>query len=170
MNYVFRFILCLLFLFSCIISIIFNYFIQIEIIDIISLWLSLHIALHVALCLQIRWLSLHIAGPSQCPLVDKPHPASVAGTRPAVAGCSRKEVAQALGARQSSITSVSFIFSHLKSTLSLYLFVATLITFFPVDMTALTKPFTPQCLVASEVNSLTTGRLNHVYLITPSAQ
>ena len=33
-------------------------------------------------------------GPSQCPWVDKPHPASVAGTRPAVTGCARKDVAQ----------------------------------------------------------------------------
>ena len=38
--------------------------------------------------------SLHITGPAQRPRVDKPHPTSVAGTRPAVAGCARKEVAQ----------------------------------------------------------------------------
>jgi hypothetical protein len=38
--------------------------------------------------------SLHITGPAQLPRVDKPHPTSVAGTRPAVAGCTRKEVAQ----------------------------------------------------------------------------
>ena len=64
-------------------------------IDIIAL--PLHVALHVALCLQRYWLSLHIAGPSQCPRVDKPHPASVPGTRPAVAGRSRKEIVQAVG-------------------------------------------------------------------------
>ena len=38
--------------------------------------------------------SLHITGPAQRPRVDKPHPTSVAGNRPAVAGCARKEVAQ----------------------------------------------------------------------------
>ena len=41
--------------------------------------------------------SLHITSrvrPAQCPRVDKPHPTSVAGNRPAVAGCARKEVAQ----------------------------------------------------------------------------
>ena len=38
--------------------------------------------------------SLHITGPAQLPRVDKPHPTSVTGTRPAVTGCTRKEVAQ----------------------------------------------------------------------------
>jgi hypothetical protein len=38
--------------------------------------------------------SLHINGPRQCPRVDKPHPASIASTLPAVAGCARKEVAK----------------------------------------------------------------------------
>ena len=38
--------------------------------------------------------SLHITGPSQCPRVDNPHPASIAGTRPAVAGRPGKVVAQ----------------------------------------------------------------------------
>jgi hypothetical protein len=53
----------------------------------------------LALCLQCYWLSLHIAGPSQCTRVDKlePHHASVPGTRSAVAGRSRKEIAQAVG-------------------------------------------------------------------------
>ncbi len=37
---------------------------------------------------------LHITRPSQCPGIDKPHPASIAGTRPAVAGRARKNVAQ----------------------------------------------------------------------------
>jgi hypothetical protein len=39
-------------------------------------------------------LSLHTQGPSQCPRVDKLHLPSVAGTRPAVAGSTRKDVAQ----------------------------------------------------------------------------
>jgi hypothetical protein len=38
--------------------------------------------------------SQHITGPPQCPRVDKPHPASIASTRLAVAGCAWKEVAQ----------------------------------------------------------------------------
>ena len=38
--------------------------------------------------------SLHITRPSQCPRVDKPHPASIAGTRPAVAGRPGKVAAQ----------------------------------------------------------------------------
>ena len=54
----------------------------------------LHVAQHVAQCRQPCFHSLHITGPSQCPRVDKPHPASVAGTRPAVAWCSRKDVSQ----------------------------------------------------------------------------
>ncbi len=54
-------------------------------------------ALHVALRHQPHWLSLHIAGPSQFPLVDKPHPASVTGTLPAaVSWCSREEIVQAV--------------------------------------------------------------------------
>ena len=39
-------------------------------------------------------ISLHVTGPSQCPRVDKPHPAPITGTRLAVAGRARKEVAQ----------------------------------------------------------------------------
>jgi hypothetical protein len=35
------------------------------------------------LCLQLQWLSLHIAGPAQSPRIDKPHPASVPGPLPA---------------------------------------------------------------------------------------
>ena len=55
----------------------------------------LHVTLHVAQShSQPPFHSLHITRPSQCPRVDKPHPASVAGTRPAVAGCARKDVAQ----------------------------------------------------------------------------
>jgi hypothetical protein len=54
----------------------------------------LQTALYVAPCLHPPFHSLHITGPSQCPRVEKPHPASVAGTRPAVAGCARKEVVQ----------------------------------------------------------------------------
>ena len=38
--------------------------------------------------------ALHIPGPSQSPRVDEPHPATVAGARPAVAGCAIKHVAQ----------------------------------------------------------------------------
>jgi hypothetical protein len=38
--------------------------------------------------------SLHTTGPSQSLRVDKPHPASIAATQPAVAGCVRKDVAQ----------------------------------------------------------------------------
>jgi hypothetical protein len=45
-------------------------------------------------CCQPPHYSLHIPGPSQCPRVEKPHPASVSGTRPAVAGCTRKDIAQ----------------------------------------------------------------------------
>ena len=65
-----------------------TYFTLNEIIDIMAIIdiILLHVALHVALCLEPHWLSLHIAGPSQCPRVDKPHPASVPRTRPAVAG------------------------------------------------------------------------------------
>jgi hypothetical protein len=50
----------------------------------------LQAALDVALCLQPPFHSLHIAGPSKCPRVDKPHPASVAGTRPAVGAPGKK--------------------------------------------------------------------------------
>ncbi len=56
MHYVFRFILSQLYLWEQIISIILNYFIPIEIIDIIAL--PLHAALHVVLCLQSYLLSL----------------------------------------------------------------------------------------------------------------
>ena len=48
----------------------------------------------VAQCLQSPFHSLRITGPSQYPRVDKPHPASVACTLPAAAGCARKDVAQ----------------------------------------------------------------------------
>ena len=93
MHYVFQCILCQLFLWQSIISMIFNYFIPIEIIDIIAL--PLHVVRHVALCLQRSSLSLHIARPSQCPRVDKPHPAFVSETR--LAGRSWKVIAQAVG-------------------------------------------------------------------------
>ncbi len=39
-------------------------------------------------------ISLHVTGPSEFPRVDKPHAASIAGTRPAVAGSTRKDVVQ----------------------------------------------------------------------------
>ncbi len=91
----FQCILCQFFVWQYIISIIFNYFIPIELIDIIAR--PLPVALHVALCPQRPSLSLHIAGPSQCPCVDKPHPASVSRTRPAVAGRSWKASAKAVG-------------------------------------------------------------------------
>ncbi len=39
-------------------------------------------------------ISLYITGPSQCPQVDKPHLASIAGTLSAVAGHAWEEVAQ----------------------------------------------------------------------------
>ena len=48
------------------------------------------------LCLQVQWLSLHIAGPAQCPRVDKPHPASVPRPLPAVTGRSLEMIAQAV--------------------------------------------------------------------------
>ena len=44
----------------------------------------------------IPWDSLHVTGPSQCPWVDEPHPASIACARPAVAGSARKGVAHAV--------------------------------------------------------------------------
>jgi hypothetical protein len=66
-----------------IVSIMFNGFIQINLIDIISQ--PLHVALYVALCLQLHFHSLQFAGPSQYPQVDKPHFASVTSTLPAVA-------------------------------------------------------------------------------------
>ncbi len=46
------------------------------------------------MCLQPHWSSLHIAGPAQSPRVDKPHPASVSGTLPAVSGRAKKTIAQ----------------------------------------------------------------------------
>ncbi len=84
-----------------------NYFIQIKIIDTIAL--LLHVALHIEMCLQPYSLSLRIqvARPSKCPLVDKPRPASVAGTPQAVAVCSRKEVAQAVQ-NDSSVTNRNY--------------------------------------------------------------
>jgi hypothetical protein len=50
------------------------------------------------LCLQVQWLSLHIAGPARCPRVDKPHPASVPRPLPAraVTGRSLEMIAQAV--------------------------------------------------------------------------
>ncbi len=39
---------------------------------------------------------LHIQGPSKFTRVDKPHPASIAGSRLAVAGSARKDVAQVI--------------------------------------------------------------------------
>ena len=97
MHYVCRCVLCQLFIWQWIISIIFNNLIPIEIIDIIALPWPLDVDLHVALCPQRPSLSLHIAGPSKGPWVDKPHSASVSGTLPAVAGRSRKVSAQAVG-------------------------------------------------------------------------
>ena len=44
--------------------------------------------------LTARLASFHITGPSQCPRVDKPQPASIAGARSAVAGRPWKVVAQ----------------------------------------------------------------------------
>ncbi len=38
--------------------------------------------------------SLHVMGPRHCQRVDKPHPASIASTRPAGARCYWKQVAQ----------------------------------------------------------------------------
>jgi hypothetical protein len=69
----------------------FKYFIPIEVSDIIVL--PLHVVLHVALCLQRYWLSLHIAGPSQCPQTTSCiRPRNPAGGRQALperdcAGC-----------------------------------------------------------------------------------
>ena len=68
---------------------------QIEIIDIIGI-IDIIIVPRSSLCLQLQWLSLHIAGPAQSPRVDKPHPASVPGTLPAVAGRSHEMIAQAV--------------------------------------------------------------------------
>ncbi len=48
------------------------------------------------MCFHTHWRSLHIAGPAQSPRIDKPHPASVPGTLPAVAGRSLKTIAQAV--------------------------------------------------------------------------
>ena len=44
-----------------------------------------------------RTTSLHITGPTQSPRVDKPHPATIACTRPAVAGSAWKNIAQVVG-------------------------------------------------------------------------
>ncbi len=38
--------------------------------------------------------SLHVTGPSHCPRIYEPHPAFIASTRPAVARCAWKQVAQ----------------------------------------------------------------------------
>jgi hypothetical protein len=51
----------------------------------------------------IPWDLLQVTGPSQCPRVDEPHPASIACARPAVAGSARKGVAHAVR-NSSSIT------------------------------------------------------------------
>ncbi len=72
-----------------------DYIIQIEIIDIIAI-IDIIIVPRSPLCLQLQWLSLHIAGPAQCPRVDKPHPASVPRPLPAVAGRSLEMIAQAV--------------------------------------------------------------------------
>jgi hypothetical protein len=51
--------------------------------------------IHLLCCMTIPFpISLHITGPSQCPRVDKPHLASIASTRLAVAGRARNEVAR----------------------------------------------------------------------------
>ena len=68
---------------------------QTEIIDIIAI-IDIIIVPRSPLCLQLQWLSLHIAGPAQCPRVDKPHPASVPGTLAAIARRSLKTIAQAV--------------------------------------------------------------------------
>ncbi len=44
----------------------------------------------------IPWVLLQVTGPSQCPLVDEPHPASIPCARPPVAGSARKGVAHAV--------------------------------------------------------------------------
>jgi hypothetical protein len=44
----------------------------------------MYVALLVAICLKPHRPSLHIAGQAQSPRIDKPHPASVPGTLPAV--------------------------------------------------------------------------------------
>ena len=38
--------------------------------------------------------SLHVTGPRHCPRIDEPHPASIASTRPVVARCAWKQIAQ----------------------------------------------------------------------------
>ena len=38
--------------------------------------------------------SLHVTGLRHCPRIDKPHPASITSTRPAVARCDWKQIAQ----------------------------------------------------------------------------
>ena len=52
--------------------------------------------LPAALRAAIPWDLLHVTGPSQCPRVDEPHPASIACARPAVAGSARKGVAHVI--------------------------------------------------------------------------
>ncbi len=63
------------------------YFIPIDIIDIKAIIdiIRLHVALHIAICLQPYLPSLHIAGPAQSPRLNKSHPASVPGTLQALA-------------------------------------------------------------------------------------
>ena len=72
-----------------------DYITQIDIIDIIAI-IDIIIVPSSPLCLQLQWLSLHIAGPAQRPRVNKPHPASVPGPLPAVTGRSLKMIAQAV--------------------------------------------------------------------------
>jgi hypothetical protein len=105
MHYVLLLVSCHLLNYYFMIIFYINYFpllyfncIPIAIIDIIALplYVALHVTLHVALLLQPYWLSLLIAGPSQCPLVDKQHPATVPRTRLAVTWRSWKETAQAV--------------------------------------------------------------------------
>ena len=51
-----------------------------------------HFSMHTAIPCDL----LQVTGPSQCPRVDEPHPASIACTLPAVAGSARKGVAHAV--------------------------------------------------------------------------
>ncbi len=48
-------------------------------------------------CFVPRSTSLHVTGPTQSPRVDKPHPATIACTRPAVAGSAWINIAQVVG-------------------------------------------------------------------------
>ncbi len=60
--------------------------------------------------------SLHVTGPRHCPRVDEPHPASIASTRPAVARCTWKQVAQVVRNRAWSPTSTRGSFPRICST------------------------------------------------------